>query len=156
MNQISYDKWQAMIRLPYLTVLAFWIGQRARLYPSQLDCMMAELEAIQNRDLEGLLGQVAADSATELVNHLKTFKVDEISHFRLQCARVLTAARAAMTPEQFGQYLRDNNGIVRAMRKALPWHGRLRVALQKPLPQDPRVTLQSALEEAALKPATAA
>jgi hypothetical protein len=151
-NQVSYDKWQQIIRLPYLTVLAFWIGQRARLYPSQLRRMVSELEAIQKRDLESLLGQLAADSATELVNHIKTFKADEISHFRLQCARVFTAARAVMTADQFSQYLRDNNGIVRAMQEELPWQGRLRAMLRKPLPQDPRVVLCNALEDAALTP----
>ena len=150
MNEISYDKWQAIIRLPYLTVLAFWIGQRARLYPSQVNRMLAELEAIQERDLEGLLGQLAADSATELVNHFKSFKAEEISHFPLQCARVFTAARGVMTADQFDQYLRDNNGIVRAMQEALPWYGRLLAMLRKPLPQDPRATLRNALEEAAL------
>lgn len=152
MNEISYDKWQALIRLPYLIVLAFWIGQRARLYPSQLSRLLAELEAIQKRDPEGLLGQIAADSAAELVNQVKTFKADEISHFPLQCARVFTAARTAMTPNQFTQYLRDNNGIVRAMQEALPWQGRLRAMLQKTSPRDPRVALFNALEHAASTP----
>lgn len=152
MNQISYDKWQSIIRLPYLTVLAYWIGQRAQLYPSQLRRMLSELEAIQKRDQEGLLGQLAADSATELVNHVKTFKAEEISHFPLQCARVFTAARAVMTADQFRQYLRDNNGIARAMQEALPWQGRFRAMLRKPLPKDPRVALRNALEEAAPTP----
>lgn len=150
MNQISYDKWQEVIRLPYLTVLAFWIGQRAQLYPSQLNRMLSELEAIKNRKLESLLSQLAADSATELVNHFKTFKADEISHFPLQCARVFTAARAIMTADEFSQYLQDHNDIVRAMREALPWQGRLRAMLRRPPPQDPRVALYNALEEAAL------
>lgn len=152
MNQISYDKWQSIIRLPYLTVLAYWIGQRAQLYPSQLRRMLSELEAIQKRDQEGLLGQLAADSATELVNHVRTFKAEEISHFPLQCARVFTAARAVMTADQFRQYLRDNNGIARAMQEALPWQGRFRAMLRKPLPKDPRVALRNALEKAAPTP----
>ena len=67
-----------------------------------------------------------------------------------QCARVFTAARAVMTADQLGQYLRDNDGIVRTMQAALPWQGRLRAMLRKPLRQDPRVALRSALEEAAL------
>ena len=152
MNQISYDKWQSMIRLPYLTVLAFWIGQRAHLYPDQLNRMLAELEAIRKRDPENLLGQLAADSAAELANHVKKLNAEEISHFPLQCARVLTAARAVMTTDQFEQFLRDNNGIVQAMQEALPWQGRLRAILRKPLNRDPRVELRNALEEAALTP----
>jgi len=151
-NEISYDKWQAMIRLPYLTVLAFSIGQRARLYPSQLTRMLTELETIQNRDLQGLLGQLAADSAAELTNQAKKPQADEISHFPLQCARVLAAARAVMTADQFAQFLRDSTSLAHAMEKALPWHGRLRTAFQSPIPQDPRVTLRAALEEAALTP----
>ena len=62
MNEISYDKWRQIIRLPYLIVLAFWIGQRTRLYPSQMKRMLAKLEAIHRRDPDRLLGQLAADS----------------------------------------------------------------------------------------------
>jgi len=151
-NEISYDKWQSIIRLPYLTVLAFWIGQRGRIYPNQINRMLEELEAIRQRDSDGLLGQLAADSATELVNHIKTLTAEEISHFRLHCARVFTAARVVMTTDQFRQYLSDNNGIVQAMREALPWQDRLRAIFRKQLPQDPRVALCNALEEAALAP----
>ena len=154
MNEISYDKWQQIIRLPYLIVLAFWIGQRTQLYPSQMKRMLTKLEAIHRRDPDRLLGQLAADSVNELINHLEQFKAEEISHFSLQCARVITASRAVMTEDQFRQYLQDNNDIVQAMQQAIPWHGRLRVMLQKRLPQDPRVTLRNALDDAALKQST--
>ena len=150
MNEISYDKWRQIIRLPYLIVLAFWIGQRAQLYPSQMKCMLSKLEAIHRRDPDRLLGQLAADAVTELVNHLEQFKAEEVSHFPLHCARVITASRAVMTEEQFRQYLQDSNEILRIMQEALPWHGRLRAMLRKPLPQDPRNELRNALEGAAL------
>ena len=149
MNQISYDQWQAMIRLPYLAVLACWLGQRARLYRGQVNCMMEHLAAIRQRDVDSLLGQLADDAAREVLNHLKDFKKDDLSHFALQCARVLTAARSAMTAQQFQRYLSDMSDMVEAMNRAVPWYGRLRSLFEKSLPKDPRATLKRALADAA-------
>ena len=152
MNHISYDKWQAMIRLPYLTVLAFWIGQKARLYPAQLNGMLAELEAIRCRDSNSLLGQLAADSAAELISQFESFAVADVTHLPLQCERVLIAARGSMSDEEFEQFVTDHIRLALIVRQSLPWHGRLRAALGKALgkalSKDPRVQLLQALGEA--------
>ena len=152
MNQISYDHWQAMIRLPYLAVLAFWMGQRARLYSGQIKAVLRHLAKIKHRDLDSVLGQLADDSAAELLNLLKGMKAEDISHFQLQCARVVAAAQSAMSASQFQRYLAHHQDMLRAMYRAVPWYARVLNMLRKPLPADPRLTLLRALDTATPAP----
>ena len=137
-----------MTRLPFLVVIAHWIGQRGRLYEGQVACVLEHLRDISDRDLRSVLGQLADDSAKELVTHLRNLKAEDISHFPLQCARVLAAAKDAMSVEQYHQYVGDIRAMTKAVRASVPWHGRLRRSFDKRLPLDPRRTLLRALQEA--------
>ena len=149
MNQISYDQWQAMIRLPYLAVLAFWIGQRMHLHGGQIKAVLAHLALVKDRNLDNVVGQVADDSGAELLNHLKALKGEDVSHFKLQCARVLAAAENAMSHQEFHQYVCHHREMLHAMYGAVPWHARFLEKLRRPVPIDPRAMLQEALGSAA-------
>ena len=149
MNEISYERWRAMMRLPYLVVLAFWVGQRGRLYKGQVARLLRALTEITERDPGDLLGQLADDAGRELTNQFSEFEMQDISHFALQCARSLEAAKAEMTDAQFLSHIDDMHGLVDAVGARVPWHGRLRDLFRGPTAQDPRETLRRALAEAA-------
>lgn len=138
-----------MIRLPYLVVLAHWVAQRGRFYRGQITGLLAELESIAGRDRGDLLSHLADDASRELLNQLRDRSSEDVSHFALQCARSLDAARSAMTTGQFGRHLADAHRLINAVSTAVPWHGRLRATVMRPGDRDPRHTLQHALIEAA-------
>ncbi len=145
MNHISYDRWQAIIRLPYLVMLACWVGQRGRLYRGQTASLLAHLTRIRDRDYGGLLGQIADDSACELAGQLRGFSARDVSHFALLCERTLAAARQEMTDAQYDRFVRDAGDLERTVGEALPWHARLRAAFARAPARDLRLTLRRAL-----------
>ena len=152
MNHISYDRWQAIIRLPDLVMLASWAGQRGRLYSGQTAALIAHLNRVRDRDYGDLLGQIADDSACELASQLREFKARDVTHFALLCERTLTAARQEMTTAQYDRFVSDASVLERAIGEALPWHARLRAAFTKAPARDLRATLRRARQSSVAVP----
>lgn len=142
MNEISYDKWQAIIRLPYLIVLAFYVAQRGKVYRSQIQCLIDHVAEESRKDPASLLAQIADDSMREFLAHFANLKAADVTHFTLQVTRSIEAAKSVLSPSQYEQYLIGIRHVATQQRVVVPWHGRLRALLIRP----PRTDLRQSLE----------
>ena len=145
MNEIGYDQWQAMNRLPYLILLATCMDQRGYLHRAQITCLLERLAAVYQREPDGLLGQLAEDGARELVSQFQGRDPTDTSHFPLACARTLDAARRAMDNAHLARFVHDALGHLDAVGESLPGLRRLLARLTRRHPNVARATLRRAL-----------
>ncbi|WP_435103312.1 hypothetical protein [Arhodomonas sp. AD133] len=127
LDRISYEKWQALIRLPFLSLLAVYLDQRGRMHARQVQVYCDHLGAIVARDPGSTLAQIADDALRESVNQFKELRPDDVDHFIARCAIAVEAARTALDPASFDELCRLTKELASAIRTSAPWHLRLRM-----------------------------
>jgi len=125
LNNISYKKWQTIIRLPSLILLAFFIDQRGHLHKAQIESVIQCLGTICKSESHGLFGQIAADALEEFPAQIKSYSEIDVSSLTSYCAISIEDARSTMSSETFKKYIALMNDLAIKIRDAIPWYTRV-------------------------------